>query len=110
MLTQRNLAFVTALAVVALSGLVHGLWTDRWGKPAILERALARVNEVPLKVGSWQGTAQDVDVETFRRAGAQAFWVRSYTDSQTGASVLVILMCGRAGRMAVHTPEVCYRA
>jgi hypothetical protein len=34
--------------------------------------------------------------------------MRAYTDSRQ-QSVLVILMCGRTGRMAVHTPEVCYR-
>ena len=35
--------------------------------------------------------------------------MRQYANPHTGDSTLVILMCGRAGRMSVHTPEVCYR-
>jgi hypothetical protein len=32
-----------------------------------------------------------------------------YTDARTGASALVILLCGRPGKMSVHRPEHCYR-
>ena len=35
---MRKLPLVAALAVLVFSGLVHGLWTDRWGRPAALER------------------------------------------------------------------------
>jgi hypothetical protein len=45
----------------------------------------------------------------FALAGARSYWVRTYTHRTSGASVLTVLMCGRAGKMAVHTPEVCYR-
>jgi hypothetical protein len=109
-MTRRKAAIATALAFLLLSGLVHGLWTDRWGNSEVLQSALARVEDVPMQIGSWKAEVQEVDAEPFRRAGAQAHWVRSYTDAKTGASVVVILMCGRAGRMAVHTPEVCYGA
>jgi hypothetical protein len=35
--------------------------------------------------------------------------MRSYRNLRHNGTVTVILMCGRAGRMSVHTPEVCYR-
>ncbi len=35
--------------------------------------------------------------------------MRRYTDARSGASVLVILLCGRSGKMSVHRPEHCYR-
>ena len=105
---MRKLPVIAALAVLVFSGLVHGLWTDRWGRPAALEDALARVERVPLSFGPWQGRPLDSDQDSFERTGAQAYWVRQYTNAHTKRSVSVILMCGRAGRMAVHTPQVCY--
>jgi hypothetical protein len=35
--------------------------------------------------------------------------MRRYVRQGGNDAVLVILMCGRAGQMAVHTPDVCYR-
>src|SRR2546422_188923 len=104
---RRHLPFLTAFALVITSGVVHGLWTDRWRPSTALEDALARVDQVPLKLGGWHGQAQETDAQAFERAGAQRYWSRQYTWSDKKVSV--ILMCGRAGRMAVHTPEVCYR-
>jgi len=104
-----RLAVPTAFAFVLLCGLLHGLWTDRWERSPALETALARVELVPLQVGNWRGTPQEADPEMYARAGAQARWVRRYTHAHKKTSATVILMCGRAGRMAVHTPEVCYR-
>src|SRR5438128_119446 len=102
-MSKRTLPVVAACGLLVFSGWVHGLWTDRWGRPEALEQALPRVALVPLQIGPWQ--AQELhpeDPESFRRAGAQEYWVRRYTHAETGASVSVILMCGRAGRMAVH--------
>ena len=41
-------------------------------------------------------------------AGAKGWWVRRFTNERTGTSVLVILLCGRAGPLSVHKPETCY--
>jgi hypothetical protein len=106
---KRILALLAALSVLGASGYVHGVWTERWQKSGELERALTRVDLVPMKVGTWEAKALEADAETFRRAGAQKYWVRQYTDTLTNTNATVILMCGRAGRMSVHTPEVCWQ-
>src|SRR5581483_5422738 len=106
---KRIAVIVVALVVVIGSGLVHGVWGDRWQKSTALEEACARVAQVPLELGDWHGKEVIVDDEEFRRAGAEAYWMRTYTHRRQPLSVLVILMCGRAGRMSVHTPEVCYQ-
>jgi hypothetical protein len=104
----RLLPWLTALTLLLTAGLLHGLWSERWQPSGALEEAVARLELVPLEIGDWQGTAIEVDAAAFAQAGARGYWARSYAHRH-GGTVLVILMCGRSGRMAVHTPEVCYR-
>jgi uncharacterized protein DUF3485 len=108
-MSRKTLPLIVACGLLLFSGLVHGLWTDRWSKPEALERALARVPELPLRLGPWEGKEVAAEEpEAFRRGGAQAYSIREYVHQEKKESISVILMCGRAGRMAVHTPEVCY--
>src|SRR5262249_6236513 len=55
----------------------------------------------------WKGNAVAVDPDTYYRAGAVTYWARRYV--KRDQAVTVILMCGPVGKMAVHTPEVCYQ-
>jgi Protein of unknown function (DUF3485) len=103
----RPLPVIVAFVLVASSGLVHGLWTERWQKSDALTAACARVDQMPLDFGAWKGKALEVDAEEFAQAGAEAYWMRQYT--RKDRSLTVLLMCGRAGRMSVHTPEFCYQ-
>src|SRR6266542_46101 len=106
---SRNLAVASAVAIIAVCGVAHGLRAERWHQSAALEEALARFKQSPMEIGDWKGEALEGDAKAFAQAGAQAYWTRIYTNVRNRRSVLVILMCGRAGRMAVHTPERCYR-
>jgi hypothetical protein len=106
---QRNASVLAAAAILIASGLVHGFWADRWTTSSLLQEAALRVERVPLDCGDWKAQPLDVDPAPFLQAGAQQFWTRSYASARKKTALLVILMCGRAGRMAVHTPEVCYR-
>jgi hypothetical protein len=105
----RFIPWITALTLLLSVGLVHGLWTERWHASAALEHACAQVETVPLEIGDWQGSDVEVDNGLFALAGARAYWARTYTDRRGGGTVLAILMCGRSGKMSVHTPEICYR-
>ena len=105
----RNQAVAAALALIAACGVVHGMRSERWHKSQMLEEALTRVEQAPMEFGDWKAEAIEGDAAAFAQAGAQAYWTRIYTNARKRQSILVILMCGRAGRMAVHTPEVCYR-
>jgi hypothetical protein len=107
---KRLPLLLVCCALVLFSGLVYGLWTDRWYSSILLEEAAARVMQVPTDVGDWHGENQAADERAFAQAGAQTYWVRRYQNSKTGATVTVILMCGRGGRMSVHTPDVCYQS
>jgi hypothetical protein len=108
-MTIRPLPLFAALATLALTGLVHGFWTQRWQPSQALEAAVARLNSVSMVAGTWKATNVEVDPEPYQQARAAGYWMRRYTREGSTDAVSVILMCGRAGHMATHTPEVCYR-
>jgi hypothetical protein len=107
--TKRTASVLIGLAVLVISGLVHGFWGERWIPSTILQEAAARVDQVPLEIGDWNGQSVETDAGVFFQAGAQKYWTRTYVHARKKTAMLVILMCGRPGRMSVHTPEVCYR-
>jgi len=96
--------------VLAASGLVHGLWTDRWQPSTALVEATARVEQLPDSIGAWKSVPYEQDAQALEMAGATAHYSRSFLDPVTGDRVLVILMAGKASRMVVHRPEHCYTA
>jgi hypothetical protein len=106
---KRQATFLCALIILVAAGLVHGFWAERWNPSTVLQDAAARVDRVPLQIGAWKAQIMDANSAAFFQAGAQSYWTRSYVHSGDKTALLVILMCGRGGRMAVHTPEVCYR-
>ncbi len=106
---KRSIPLLAGLFVVLATALVQGVWTQRWQKSADMEAAVRRLSNAPGDLGSWKAEAVEFDADTLTAAGAQGSWVRRYTDARSGASVLVILLCGRSGKMSVHRPEHCYR-
>jgi hypothetical protein len=105
----RALPLVAVAALLALAGLVQGLWTGRWHTSHALEGALARLDAVPLTVGDWQGRALETDEEQRVQAGAAGCLHRRYEDRRTGEVVSILLVCGRPGPVSVHPPDVCFR-
>ena len=102
---SRSSAILIAVATLFASGaLYHLLARDS----SQLDVAAGRVARVPSVIGDWQGHDETADDAAFAQAGANAYWMRSYVNQKTKAAVFAILMCGRSGKMAVHTPEVCY--
>jgi hypothetical protein len=105
----RSIPLLVGLFLVMATALVHGVWTQRWQKSADMESAIARLSNAPGDLGAWKAEPVEFDDDALSAAGAQGSWVRRYTDARSGASVLVILLCGRSGKMSVHRPEYCYR-
>lgn len=98
-------ALLAAVGALLLSGVVcHLLARDS----SQLDGAADRVALVPRDFGEWRGQDEETDASSFAMAGARGYWMRMYVNQRTKEGILVILMCGRPGRMGVHTPEVCY--
>ncbi len=91
---KRSIPLLAGLFVVMATALVQGVWTQRWQKSADMEAAIRRLSNAPGDLGSWKAEPVELDADALTAAGAQGSWVRRYTDARSGASVLVILLCG----------------
>jgi hypothetical protein len=104
----RVLAVVTAGLLIALPGLVQGVWSGRWSRSPDLERAVARLGSVPMRVGDWDGQDLELDrKQVVEGAGLDGYLFRRYANRRDGREVEVILACGRPGPASVHSPDVC---
>src|SRR5262245_28308638 len=106
-LMVRILPMAVAVTALLFSGVVHGLWTDRWTVSGDLAAALERLDQVPLNVGDWDGQAIPMD----RNRSRDGVTVRRrFLNRKNGKMVTMPRMCGRPGPVSVHTPDVCYPA
>ena len=102
-------AFLMGISVLVATGLIHGLWTDRWGWAAEPETSASRLAGVPQVVGDWsmvqETSLEDRDQEN---SGIVGYVIRRYVHRQTHQEVQLFLVCGRPGHISVHTPDVCF--
>ena len=104
----RMLPLATACLLLALSGVVHGLWTGRWGTSADVREAAARCDDMPMSLGDWEGHATELSSAQLAIAEVVGHCSRHYVNRRTGQEVTIALVCGRPGPISVHTPDVCY--
>lgn len=107
MTMPQALPLATASLLVVLTGIVPGTWSDRWGASSDLQDAVAHLDRIPLALGDWQGTKDELDPRQIAQAELAGYAVRRYEKNQR--SVTTLLVCGRPGPIARHTPDVCYR-
>jgi uncharacterized protein DUF3485 len=105
---HRLLPVFVFLGLLISYGIAEGLWTNRWFASAELAQATARLARVPRVVGDWEGTDQTLDAQTIAVAELSGYVMRRYVNRRTGAAISMLLVCGRPGPTAQHTPEVCY--
>jgi len=94
--------------LVTASGVLHGLHTDRWKPSGGVAEAAQRLPLVPARVGEWRCEDQTLDAEAAARAGIKGHIYRTYRNERTGATVTLLIVCGRPGPISVHTPDICY--
>jgi Protein of unknown function (DUF3485) len=105
----RIIPFIVGLGILVGSELFHGQWTDRWrlsNEPEASCAKLPKQNEAMI-VGDWMGhpsaPLSDEDIVIGEIAG---YFYQVFTHPR-GHVVRVLVVCGRPGPIAVHTPEVC---
>jgi hypothetical protein len=96
------------LVLIGASGYVHGVLTDRWGMPAKVSAAAARLQRVPAVLGDWQSIDLPMKPRELKVAEAAGALARRYTNRSTGAVVEVLILCGRPGPISVHEPTTCF--
>jgi hypothetical protein len=89
-------------------GVVHGVYTDRWGPSGQLQQAVAVMDRLPPAVGDWTSEDRQMDPDELARAGIRGCVYRRYTNPRSRDAVNALVVCGRGGPISVHTPDVCY--
>lgn len=106
---MKNLVLgIVSITLIVTSGIVHGFWTERWSVSEEVQRGAASVDQVPLEIGDWKGEHIPRTVESQPGIAKNSF--RRYRNVRTGDVVDIALVCGRAGPVCIHTPDVCYVA
>jgi len=107
---SRSVAVLVGLALVAGTGVVHGVWSHRWRPSPGLDAAADRLDGFPGDLEHWKSQTLTLPDDVLRAAGARRAVFRGYVHEGTGTKLFVCLMVGHTGPMAVHRPEHCYTA
>ncbi len=106
---SRILPFAVGLVILMGSELLHGRWTDRWSFSGEPEASCAKLpkQDVPMIVGDWTGhPGKPIAHEDLVVGEIQGYFNQTFTHP-SGAEISVLVLCGRPGPIAVHSPEVC---
>ncbi len=108
---MRRSLFLTALAVtlVALHGLVHGWWSGRWSDSDDPHGAARRLAALPMTINEWDGEPMAIDAKHQAIGEICGYVSRRYIHRRHKTVLSLLIVWGRGGPIAVHTPDVCYR-
>lgn len=109
--TRWFIGIGTAMAILLLGGVAHGILSNRWGVSEDIVSLGNKLSQIPKEIGPWKCSSEsqlEKSVETMLEA--KGYISRVYTHESTGESVNVFVVFGPKGPIAVHTPEVCYSA
>lgn len=114
MKTQLALPLAVVVVVVLAFTWAHGVMTERFGflktTSATLNQFTERVPEIPLTIGSWVGSEEEVDPVQFKLTNCTKCVQRHYRNRDTGQAVDFYLVSGSGRNITIHTPDWCYRA
>jgi hypothetical protein len=105
---RRWLPALIGLAFIVAAGVSQGVLAGRWSRSRAIEDGAASLGRAPAVIGDWEGADVPVDRRAMEMAEAAGYLMRRYKDRRTGRAADVLVVCGRPGPIAVHTPEVCY--
>ncbi len=104
--------FIATVAVVVLSvtsGVAYGLLDGRWIAQPDVEAASSKLHQVPAQFGDWVLLEErELEENVQQMLRCFGYTHRVYQNSRTGSQVIVAVLFGPRGPIAVHTPEVCY--
>ena len=105
---SRLISIVLILATTLASGVLCGRLSHRWGPPANMRSAAARLERLPSHFGNWKQHASlpmSATVINMLQCAGYIAGLRQPTDRRERT---VALLLGPPGPIAVHTPEICF--
>jgi hypothetical protein len=111
-LNKWYLGVASALAIILLGGVAHGVLSNRWGVAEDIQSLGKQLNSIPMEIGPWKCEEEGIldDRTIYGILEANGYISRVYVHQATGEAVNVFLVFGPKGPIAVHTPEICYSA
>jgi hypothetical protein len=104
---MKTAHLVGAVAVLAVGGVVHGMWTHRWAGDVARDSGVDLLAKVDAPLGDWQpGPAAAVnerDIPKGTRATS-----RQFVNDKARKRAVASVTCGVPGVIAAHTPDVCF--
>ena len=105
----NTILLAAGLGLTLAAGLLHGRISQRWSRDQQMLVSGQRLPEFPTAFGRWKMEESielpDAVLHELQCAG---YFVRRYSDKETGQSVMVSVLVGPAGPISVHIPEICY--
>jgi hypothetical protein len=105
---SRLLPGLTFATIILAAGMFHGLRTERWAAADDADEGVPRLDALPAHLGDWHGEPESLDAYDVQQGGIKGYRSYRYRNAVTGDRVSLLLVCGRAGPISVHTPDVCY--
>src|SRR5437016_971697 len=105
---MRTFILLAGIGLLLGSGFLHGRWTDTRFSAAVLQEAASRFDDLPYELGDWHGEDDVIAERVIKASGAERILLRHYMNQRLGAKLDVLLVCGRPGPVAAHTPDACY--
>ena len=109
----RYVPVALGLVLIVSLGIVQGILSDRWtNEGAGAAEFAARLANVPMQVGNWEGVdlTEEGNERALQVAGAVGNLSRTFTNKVTGQTVSVYIICGHFRKITAHTPNRCYPA
>lgn len=105
----RLLATALVVAIVVSSGFAAGWFSNRWDQSEEAEAIAKSLTTLPEACGKWRLLSETkLDPEIIDMLACTGYVNRSYRHLDTHDTVHVAIVAGPPGRIAVHTPEICY--
>jgi hypothetical protein len=102
----RLIHMFVAIAILGVSGLVHGMWTHRWTTLSVTG-GMNLLEPLSGDVGDWQAD-EIINIDPAEIPAKAECHSRRFMPLKTGRPVVVSVTSGTPDVVAVHTPDVCY--
>ncbi len=86
-----------AALILLTNGLLEGVSSNRWHRPAELEKGIGRVKRIPMTIGDWHGQSEELDDAVMTRAGIEGYSYAHYENQFSGKKTSVLLTVARPG-------------
>ena len=99
----------SGLLVFLICAVINGAVNQSISDPEFLQQAAARLNQIPATIGNWESVDGTITDRERRMAEIIGAVRREYRHQNTGYSVTVTVLSGKAGPMIVHPPTACFQ-